>query len=74
MWWLRHYTTNTRDVLFLFGICLLVGLHYTMLAVGGWFALYFLWMLFDTSLYLFIGFVCLCYLCLISYFYAFNHD
>jgi hypothetical protein len=71
MWWHRRFIL---DCLLLAGLYLLVGLHLAALLTGAWFGVYFLWLLFDTSVYLFLGFVCLCYLGITCYFYAFDHD
>ena len=67
MWWRQHFTTDTLIVVLAF---LIVFLHYVALGSGIWFGLYFLWMLFDASVYYFVGFLCLCYLCLTCYFIA----
>jgi hypothetical protein len=71
MWWHRRFIL---DCLLLAGLYLLVGLHYGAMLGGAWFALYFLWMLFDVSIWFGLGFLSLCYLCLTLYFLAYDAD
>ncbi|GAB2585671.1 hypothetical protein [Spirosoma areae] len=63
---------NLKSNLILFVFVLAILLHYLTLTAGAAFGLYFLYLLADASYYYFAGFLCLCYLCITSYFYAFD--